>query len=216
MSTLAPTTTPGPGRSAYVREVGATLKLGWPLIVSQVAQMAINTTDVVMMGWLGPRELGAGALAGNLYVPMLMLGIGLGVAVSALVSQVRGANPNSVRDVRRSARQGFWATTAVSAPALIVLWNIEPILLLFGQDAAQAAMARAYMHAMMWGFLPAIWFITLRAFLSSLERTGAVLVITLLTILLNAGSNWVFMFGNLGAPRLELVGAGISSTFANT
>ncbi len=169
-----------------------------------------------MMGWLGPRELGAGALAGNLYVPMLMFGVGLGVAVSALVSQVRGGNPNSVRDVRRSARQGFWATTLVSLPALLVLWNTEPILVALAQDPGQAAMAGDYMRAMMWGFLPAVWFITLRAFLSSMERTGAVLVITLLTILLNIGSNWVFMFGNLGAPRLELVGAGLSSTLANS
>ena len=216
MSTFAAATARPPAHQSYKREVWATLKLGWPLIISQVAQMAIGTTDVVMMGWLGPKELGAGALGGNVYVPMLMLGIGLGVAVSALVSQVRGANPHAVRDVRRSARQGFWATTAVSLPALVVLWNTEGVLRTLGQDPEQAAMAGAYMRAMMWGFLPAIWFITLRAFLSSMERTGAVLVITLLTILLNAGSNWIFMFGHWGAPRLELVGAGISSTLANT
>ena len=202
-------------RHSYRREVRATIGLGWPLIVSQVAQVAINTTDIVMMGRLGPKALGAGALGGNVYVPLLMVGIGLGIAVSALVSQARGPNPHAVRDVRRSARQGFWATTVVAIPALLVLWRTEGVLIALGQDAEQAAMAGAYMRAMMWGFLPAIWFITLRAFLSAMERTGAVLAITLLAIGLNALSNWVFMFGHWGAPRLELVGAGISSTFAN-
>ena len=216
MSSLAQSAALRSYRRTYAREVWSTLRLGWPLVVSQVAQMAITTTDVVMMGWLGPRELGAGALGGNVYVPLLMIGIGLGVAVSALVSQVRGANPHAVRDVRRSARQGFWATTAVSLPALAILWNTSDVLVALGQDPSQAEMAGEYMRAMMWGFLPAIWFITLRAFLSSMERTGAVLVVTLLAIVLNAASNWVFMFGHLGAPRLELVGAGISSTLANS
>ena len=37
--------------------------LAWPLIAAQLAQMSLNTTDVVMMGWLGPEQLAAGALA---------------------------------------------------------------------------------------------------------------------------------------------------------
>lgn len=34
--------------------------LAAPLILTQLAQVALTTTDIVMMGMLGPREIAAG------------------------------------------------------------------------------------------------------------------------------------------------------------
>src|SRR5690606_27155618 len=53
------------------------------------------------------------------------------------------------------------------------------------------------------------------SFISALERPRSALLVTTLAIVLNAFSNWVLMFGKLGAPALGLTGAGISSTLAN-
>ena len=36
-------------------EFRALFTLGWPLMVAQLAQISLNTTDVVMLGWLGPK-----------------------------------------------------------------------------------------------------------------------------------------------------------------
>ena len=44
----------------------ATLSLTWPLVLTNLAQ-ALGTTDVIMMGRLGPAALAAGALGTNLY-----------------------------------------------------------------------------------------------------------------------------------------------------
>ena len=40
-------------------EFGALFRLGWPLIVAQLAQNALLTTDVIMIGWLGGKYLAA-------------------------------------------------------------------------------------------------------------------------------------------------------------
>ena len=58
-------TTPPSARVSWLREARAIMHLAVPLALAQLAYMAIMTTDVVMMGWLGPDALAAGALAGH-------------------------------------------------------------------------------------------------------------------------------------------------------
>src|SRR5690606_2247574 len=48
-------------------EIRAMAALAWPMVLTNVAQTAMTVTDVMMMGWLGPRELAAGTLGANLY-----------------------------------------------------------------------------------------------------------------------------------------------------
>src|SRR3546814_12740851 len=59
------------------REIVATLRLALPLVFAQLGMIAINTTDILMMGWLGPQELAAGALGMNIYVPVFLFGLGI-------------------------------------------------------------------------------------------------------------------------------------------
>ena len=53
-------------RMTWAGEARATLVLAWPLILTNLAQTLMTATDVVMMGWLGPDALAAGALGANL------------------------------------------------------------------------------------------------------------------------------------------------------
>src|SRR5690606_20913761 len=93
-------------------ELRATFLLAWPLVVAQVAQNALFTTDVIMMGWLGPEYLAAGTLATAFFTPFLLLGGGIVGAVAPLVAQALGAR--QIKQVRRTVRQGFWACIVVA------------------------------------------------------------------------------------------------------
>ncbi len=104
--------------SAWSRDIRATATLAWPLILTNVAQVALATTDVIMMGWLGPDALAAGALAVNLNFAFLIFAIGLVTATSPLVAIELGRRRHSVRDVRRTVRQGFWAAVTIAVPGL--------------------------------------------------------------------------------------------------
>ena len=63
--------------------------------------------------------------------------------------------------------------------------------------------------------IPAFILIGLRSFLTSLEKANAVLGITLFTSVLNGMLNYAFIFGNWGAPRLEMEGAAVATLIAN-
>ena len=63
--------------------------------------------------------------------------------------------------------------------------------------------------------IPAFLLIGLRSFLTSLEKANAVLWITVSTAILNGVLNYAFIFGNFGAPRLGMEGAGVATLIAN-
>jgi MATE family multidrug resistance protein len=67
----------------------------------------------------------------------------------------------------------------------------------------------------MWGMLPALLFLVLRAFVSALERPGWALAVAAAAVVLNALVNYVLIFGAGPVPALGLLGAGIGSALTN-
>jgi MATE family multidrug resistance protein len=196
--------------SGWAEEARATFVLAWPLVIAQLAQMSLTTTDVVMMGWLGPESLAAGTLAGALLHPFEIAGFGMVMATAPLIAQAIGAR--QFRSVRRTTRQGLWISIMLCSLMVPVLWQAEWIFLSLGQMPETSRMAGEYLHAAVWMLYPALMTIVLRGLVSAHGQTSVVLVITVIGIFVNAFGNYVLMFGKFGFPRLELVGAGISTS----
>ena len=196
-------------------EARATLALAWPLILTNVAQALIHATDVVLLGWAGPRMLAAATLGINLYFAFLIFGLGLMIASSPMLAREIGARRHSVRDVRRTVRQTMWAAAAISLPVWALLWHTRALLVLLGQDPALAADAEIFVRALMWGMFPFLLYLVLRSFISALERPLWSLGVGLVAVLFNAVLNYGLIFGRFGLPALGLQGAGIGSACAN-
>ncbi|MDA4846821.1 MATE family efflux transporter [Hoeflea poritis] len=187
----------------------ATLALGMPLIGAQLAQMAIGVTDTVMIGWLGAPELAAAVLGAQAFFLFFIFGTGFTLAVMPLAAQAHGRD--DVRGVRRSVRMGMWVVLLYSAIVMVPLWMTESILLALGQPEATAALAGDYMRVAQWAMAPSLMIMTFRSYLSALERAQVVLWATVAGTIANAFLNYMFIFGNFGAPRLEVVGAAVAS-----
>jgi len=166
-----------------------------------------------MMGWLGTTQLAAAVLATQFYFILWIAGAGLSFAVIPLASSARGSQDTT--GVRRSVRMGLWLLTAFSVVAMVPLWFAGDILLLLGQEPETAALAGVYMRVAVWAFLPALLIVGLRAFLVSLECATFILSVTIFGALLNALLNYSFIFGNFGAPRMEISGAALATVGTN-
>jgi MATE family multidrug resistance protein len=201
--------------SLWRAEMRATLALAWPLILTNLAQSLIHATDVVLLGWAGAGTLAAGTLGVNIYLIFLIFGLGLVTAAAPMLAAEIGARRHSVRDVRRTARQAMWAATLIAIPVWAILWNTAAILVAFGQDVRLAADAQSFVRALQWGFLPYLFFIVLRSFISALERPLWSLVVGVVAVIYNGLINYALIFGKFGFPELGLVGAGIGSASAN-
>ncbi|MGB3445168.1 MAG: MATE family efflux transporter [Xanthobacteraceae bacterium] len=202
-------------RDAWLGEFRATLVLGWPLVLTNLAQIALTTTDVLVLGRVGPAALAAGTLGVNLYLAILIFGIGVVTATSPMMANALGRKLHMVRDVRRTFRQGLWSAVIIAIPSWLVLWHTEPILLLFGQEPELAAAAQTFVHELQWGLLPALGYIVLRSYVAALERPLWALMITGTAILFNIAANWVLVFGHLGFPALGLRGSGMATSLSN-
>lgn len=200
----------------WIAEARATLSLAWPMVLTNLAQNAMTTTDVMMMGRLGPDALAAGTLGYNLYFAPLIFGLGLLLATSPMMATALGRKLHAVRDVRRTVRQGLWLAIAVSLPIWLLLWQSESILLWMGQDPELARIAGSYVRTLQWAALPFFGYIILRSFISALERPGWALGIMFVMVAFNVLANWALMFGNLGFPALGVPGSGIATTISST
>ena len=214
MSMAEPTSDPGgpstlPAAS-WAAEFRAQFVLGWPLIVAQLAGISLLTTDVVMLGWLGPKFLAAAALANAFFIALQLFGLGITEAVAPLAAQALGAGePDSVR---RTLRQGIWIALITAVVLLPVIWNIAPVYRLLGEDPELTAMAAVFIHFAVWLIFPAFLMSVFRSFLSAHGVTRIILWITIAGLVVNALADYALIFGNWGFPRLELAGAGIATT----
>ena len=192
-------------------ELSATLRLAAPLVLAQLTQIAIYSTDVIMLGWLGPQALAASALAVNMFFVLNFTAMGLVTAAAPLIAAALGERSHPVRDVRRSFRSAIHAALLFCLPAWLVLWHCEEILLFFAQDPALSRAAGSYMVVMQWTLLPNLLIIIFRTLLTALGRPAATLYVTVAGLFVNASLNWMLIFGNWGAPALGLPGAAAAS-----
>jgi len=194
-------------RALWRAELRALLSLGLPLAGTQLAHVAISTTNVLLLGWLGADALAAGALGISVYFAPFMFCNGLAVAVAPLISQAIGRRDSDA--VRVIAQQGIWVSTASGFVFAVILWHIEPIFLLMGQDPAVSAAATPYTRILAVGLLPSLWFSVLRSGVAALGHPRPVFVVMLAGFVVNIAVSWVLMFGVAGAPRLGVTGAAV-------
>ena len=196
-------------------ELRETFQLALPLVLANLAQTAIYSTDVIMVGWLGAPELAASALAVNLYSVLLFTGTGLITAAAPLIAAELGARRHSVREVRRTVRMAIWAAVLFCLPAWLLLWHTQGVLLALGQDPQLARQSGEFMRALQWALLPALVIVALRNFVAALGNAGIALAVVVAGIFINAALDWGLIFGHWGLPKLGLVGAGIASSITS-
>lgn len=216
--TMTPTHPAGPRAparlpAAWRTELTETVRLAVPMAATQLGQVTMMTTDLMLLGRLGQDVVAAVALAHIVLFLCFMLGMGLVSAVAPLAAQAFGAR--EPRMVRRALRVGLWAATLVGLPLTIAQMFGYEILTALGQDHATAHLAGHYLHALAWSMVPAWWFMALRSFMGAVNRPEPGLWITLAAIPANLALAAILIFGAFGLPQLGVLGAGLATTLVN-
>lgn len=184
--------------------------LAAPLILTQLAQVALTTTDVVMMGMLGPREIAAGGLALTIFNQMRTMGTGLVTGTGNLVAFADGQSDHA--QIQRLVRASFALSTLAALVFALLMFAVEKPLVWLGQDPAIARQTAGYLAAAAPGMLPCLWFQSLRQYTVGLRQPGPLLAITLVSIVVNALLDYALMFGRFGLPKLGLTGVAYATS----
>jgi MATE family multidrug resistance protein len=194
-------------------EIAATVKLAWPMALTQLGQIAMMTTDLALIGRLGADAVAAVGLAHLILFVGFVVGMGPVSAVAPLAAQAFGAR--DPRMVRRSLRVGLWAAVMLGVPLNVIQLCGEHILIAAGQSPEAAALAERYLTSLAWSMIPAWCFIALRNFMGAVNRPEPALWVTLAAIPLNGLLAYALINGAFGFPRLDLLGAGLATTSVN-
>ena len=177
------------------------IRLSAPIAGIQFAQVALTTVDLIMMGLLGVGAVAAGGLGLLLYNQLRTMGVGMVTGVGNLVAGAVGRaekrsgsaaidleGREEVRDLVRASLLIATATGLLAGALLVALGYALPYL---GQDADVVALERPIVLALAPGLLPMLWMNVLRQFAVGLRRPGSLLVVTLVSIGVNALLNAV-------------------------
>lgn len=198
-----------PARSLR-QHLSETARLAGPVVVSRSGALILIAVDTAMTGRAGARELAYLGLGIAPQVVLLVIGIGLLAGTAVLAAQADGAG------VKHECG-AIWRIAVVHAAALGVLAGLlcllgGPFLRLIGQDPDLAAGGGRVMAMFAWGMPGVLMGIATSFFLEGIRRPKAAMVITLGANFVNAGLNWIFIFGNLGAPALGAEGAVLATS----
>jgi multidrug resistance protein, MATE family len=196
--------------------------LAAPLAGIQLAQVALTTTDLVMMGALGVKAIAAGGLAIILYNQLRTMCVGVVTTVGNLVAGAVGRgearsgdqqlDEQAADEVRQVVRASVLVATLVGLLGAAVLIGLSYALTWFGQDSWVVDLARPTMIALAPGLIPMLWLNMLRQFAVGMRRPGSLLGVTIVSIGVNVALDGGFAYGWFGFPVLGLTGIGLATT----
>ncbi len=190
-------------------ELRQLLRLGAPIAVVQLGTTSLNFVDVAMLGRHDPASLPAMAIGNTLSWTAMVFCMGALTGIEPLLSQALGARDRDA--VPRLLGRGLLLAVVLAAPTALLLLPAATWLTLLAQPESLIPAAADYARLQALGVLPFLWYSVLRIFLSAHARLGPQLWTIALGNVLNAGLDWLLIFGHWGAPELGAKGAAIAT-----
>src|SRR5690554_6730564 len=189
------------------------LKIALPVMIQNFITSLINMVDTVMVGRLGEKEIAAVGIANQFFFIFLMFMLGLGAGCGVFIAQFWGkGDPGSIR---RILGVGLWSAVVFST-VFIVFGYLFPggIIAVFNKDAAVIDLGRGYLKIVLASYIFAGISIVYNFSLRSIGNALQPMLVSVAALVCNVFFNYVFIFGNLGAPALGVKGAALATVIA--
>ena len=181
-------------------------RLAVPVALAELGWVSMGIVDTVMVGRLGPEEIGAVSLGGVLFLTAVVFGLGVLLGLDPLVARAFGAG--DLGECHRWLVNGVWVSLAMAPLLAGAAWTCVPLLASFGVHEGVRAHTVPYLETLLWSALPLLVYGCVRRYLQAMNLVVPVMAALVSANLVNAGTNWILIFGHLGAPALGVVGAG--------
>lgn len=188
------------------------VKLGLPVLVTQLGIIVVSFADTMMVGSYGTPELAAAAFVNSLFLIPIVMQIGFAQGLTPLVGALfsRGESRHAGRTMRGALQMNI----AVSAFFTLLMGGMYFFLDRFGQPVELLPLIRSYYLIVLFSLLPLSLFNVLQQTCNGITDTATPMWFILGQNALNILGNWLLIFGAGGFPELGLTGAGLSTLFA--
>lgn len=192
------------------RHFAELLRLAWPVMLSRAGILMMAFCDIAMLGRYGAGAIGEINLGVSIFVPLLVVTIGLTSGMVPVIAFAFGAG--AWTECGHAWRRAISWSLVTSAVAALICWQGEALLAVFGQTPEMSAKGGAVTRALAPGLIAQTIYTACAFYLEATRRPLPALVAMIFANLGNLGLNWLLIWGYWGFPELGAVGAALAST----
>lgn len=189
------------------------LSIAVPVVLQNMITIGVNIMDTLMLGNYGEIQLSASSLANefiNIYHIMCM-GMSMGAAVLTAQYYGAGNNPSLKKIVTIVLRMGLVIAAAFT---VVTLLFPEELTRLYTPDEAVIEKGVLYFRISAVTYVLLGVSLILTNILRTVHQVRFPLVLSIVTFFVNVFFNWVFIYGRLGAPEMQIEGAALGTVIA--
>ena len=191
--------------------------IGVPVMVQALLQSLVSLIDSFMVAGLGDVKMAGVNISGQILYIFMVLQTAVCTSGGIYMTQYFGAKD------KKGMQQSF-AFKVVTSFSMIFLYFLVTFvfnrkilsLMVIGNSQAEMILNQGQEYMFLMGFV-GIQMVISYIIASSYREIGKVkvpLIITVFAAFINTFLNWVFIYGHLGAPRLEIQGAAYATIIA--
>lgn len=189
------------------------LSLAIPAAAVNLISFAVTLGDSLMLGKLGETAMSAANLANQLWFMVMIVDFGTISGSMVFASQYYGKG--DLYSFKRIVSIMLYISAAISIIAsCIALFIPEIFMSWYTKDEEVIRLGAQYLR---WVGICYPFYAITNAFVSVLRSahiTRIAIIIYLISLVVNLTGNYIFIFGNFGAPRMEVAGAALATALA--
>ena len=188
-------------------------KIAIPVSLQSLITVGINLMDTIMLSEMGDAQLSASSLATQFINLFMICCMGIGMGASVLTSRYWGMK--EIHSLKKAVTimlrfvfifSGVFTLATILAPALIMkIYTPDPEIIAHGVT---------YLFWMVPTYICMGMTTTCTIVLRTVGQVRIPLICSICAFFVNVFSNWVFIFGHFGAPRMEIGGAALGTLIA--
>ncbi len=184
-----------------------------PVSLQQLITVGINLMDTLMLSHMGDAQLSAAAQAGQFINLFQIFCMGIGMGASVLTSRYWGMQ--DILSLRKAVTIMLrFCMIFVGVFMVATLCVPDAIMRLYSLDGEIIDYGVVYLQYMVPTYFCMGMSLTCTIVLRTVGQVRIPLACSIGAFFVNVFFNWVFIFGNLGAPRMEIAGAALGTLIA--
>ena len=193
-------------------ELRDTLKLAWPIVLSQVGHMSMALVDTAVAGYISTTALAALALSVNCFWTLSSVCNGSLLALDTYFSQAAGARDEKA--LSRYLGQSFWSCGIVALVSGACVVGAMLMYLQFAQPSGVRDAFAVYMRAIIWCQPSLFVFFVLQRYWQARHRVLPMTIIILAANVLNLLACLALGLGRWGFPNLGVQGLALATVIS--
>lgn len=192
---------------------GKMVKIAVPVALQGLITVGINLMDTIMLSSMGDAQLSASSLAGQFINIFQIFCMGMGMGASVLTSRFWGMQDKASlkKAVTIMLRLCFFFSTLFT---LATIFLPRGIMRLYSPEPEIISYGALYLKWLIPTYFCMGFSLTCTIVLRTVGQVKVPLFTSVAAFFVNVFCNWVFIFGKLGAPRMEIAGAALGTLIA--